>query len=74
MLAAHLDNYELINLLLHYGDRLVRPHDVMCQCYTCKQQSGDDFLNSSLSRFHLYQVALYIVNIHSLLHAVSHIE
>lgn len=35
ILAAHVNNYDILKLLLSEGTSLLRPHDIRCGCSVC---------------------------------------
>ena len=55
ILAAHVNNYEILKLLLFEGTSLKRPHDVRCGCEVCISQMSKDSLRFSKSRLNLYK-------------------
>ncbi|XP_013380847.2 short transient receptor potential channel 5 [Lingula anatina] len=55
MLAAHLGNYELIQLLLERGYTLPPPHQPSCPCKECKRQTKWEYVNSTRVRYNIYK-------------------
>uniref|UniRef100_A0A5S6QSI2 ANK_REP_REGION domain-containing protein n=1 Tax=Trichuris muris TaxID=70415 RepID=A0A5S6QSI2_TRIMR len=55
ILAAHMDNYEIIKVLLERGASIDHPHDVHCGCKDCVEKSSQDTLRLSQSRINTYR-------------------
>ncbi|CAL8094546.1 unnamed protein product [Calicophoron daubneyi] len=55
MLAAHMNNHEIIQLLLDRGVKLEMPHDRSCACINCETTRAEDSLILELQRLHTYQ-------------------
>ena len=55
ILAAHVNNYEILKILLTEGTTLVRPHDIRCGCVECISKMAKDSLKFSRSRLNLYR-------------------
>ncbi|XP_036364090.1 transient receptor potential-gamma protein-like isoform X2 [Octopus sinensis] len=55
ILAGHIDNYEIIKMLLDRGYRIPRPHDLTCHCDDCLKGSTDDVLGHSRARINAYR-------------------
>ena len=55
ILAAHVNNYEILKILLCEGTTLVRPHDIRCGCVECITRMAKDSLRFSRSRLNLYR-------------------
>ncbi|XP_011500907.1 PREDICTED: transient receptor potential protein [Ceratosolen solmsi marchali] len=55
ILAAHMNNYEIIKILLDRGATLPTPHDVRCGCDECVTSSDQDSLRHSQSRINAYK-------------------
>lgn len=55
MLAAHINNHEIIQMLLDRGHVLEMPHDRACQCERCETQRDEDSLMLEVQRLHTYQ-------------------
>ncbi|KAJ8675456.1 hypothetical protein QAD02_011242 [Eretmocerus hayati] len=54
-LAAHMNNYEILKILLDRGATLPTPHDVRCGCDDCVTSSETDSLRHSQSRINAYR-------------------
>ncbi|XP_025422859.1 transient receptor potential protein isoform X1 [Sipha flava] len=54
-LAAHMNNYEILKILLDRGASLPMPHDVRCGCDECITSSTQDSLRHSRSRINAYK-------------------
>ena len=55
MLAAHCNQFEILQLLLSRGARIVRPHALTCCCARCRRENSEDSLRHSLLRIHTYR-------------------
>ena len=55
ILAAHLNNYEIVKLLLDRGYTVPNPHDARCGCDECVRRAADDSLQYSRSRINAYR-------------------
>ena len=55
ILAAHMNNYEILKILLDRGATLPTPHDVRCGCDDCITSSESDSLRHSQSRINAYR-------------------
>ncbi|XP_065347171.1 transient receptor potential protein-like [Cloeon dipterum] len=55
ILAAHMNNYEIIKILLDRGASLPSPHDVRCGCDDCVLSSDQDSLRHSQARINAYK-------------------
>lgn len=55
ILAAHINNYEIIKLLLQRGVSIPQPHAVHCNCMECVSCSDVDSLRHSRSRLNIYK-------------------
>ncbi|KAF4526037.1 hypothetical protein B566_EDAN000831 [Ephemera danica] len=55
VLAAHMNNYEIIKILLDRGASLPTPHDVRCGCDGCVTSSSQDSLRHSQARINSYR-------------------
>ncbi|XP_075234535.1 transient receptor potential [Lycorma delicatula] len=55
ILAAHMNNYEILKILLDRGATLPMPHDVRCGCDECVVSSEQDSLRHSQSRINAYR-------------------
>ncbi|CAH1778072.1 unnamed protein product [Owenia fusiformis] len=55
ILAAHCNQFEILQLLLSRGARIDRPHQLSCSCTRCREQVSDDSLRHSLLRIHTYR-------------------
>ncbi|KAJ9594804.1 hypothetical protein L9F63_013896, partial [Diploptera punctata] len=55
ILAAHMNNYEILKILLDRGASLPMPHDVRCGCDECVTSSEADSLRHSQSRINAYR-------------------
>ncbi|VVC45806.1 Transient receptor potential channel,Transient receptor potential channel, canonical,Ion transport [Cinara cedri] len=54
-LAAHMNNYEILKILLDRGATLPMPHDVRCGCDECITSNTHDSLRHSHSRINAYK-------------------
>ncbi|XP_059484027.1 transient receptor potential protein-like [Neocloeon triangulifer] len=55
MLAAHMDNFEIIRMLLDRGATVPSPHDIKCSCEECVLSVESDSLRHSLARINAYK-------------------
>jgi ankyrin repeat protein len=55
ILAAHMNNYEILKILLDRGAALPTPHNLKCSCDSCLTASREDSLRFSLSRINAYR-------------------
>lgn len=55
ILAAHMNNYEILKILLDRGASLPVPHDVRCGCDECVASSSADSLRHSQARINAYR-------------------
>ncbi|KAK7864196.1 hypothetical protein R5R35_004107 [Gryllus longicercus] len=55
ILAAHMNNYEILKILLDRGASLPVPHDVRCGCDECVASSDADSLRHSQARINAYR-------------------
>ncbi|KAM7542787.1 hypothetical protein Aperf_G00000009328 [Anoplocephala perfoliata] len=55
ILAAHRDNYAIIKILIDYGHRIAKPHELRCACSACVQASREDSLQHSKLRINAYR-------------------
>ncbi|XP_045778179.1 transient receptor potential protein isoform X2 [Maniola jurtina] len=55
ILAAHVNHYEILKLLLDRGATLPVPHDVKCGCDECVKSSTEDSLRHSQARINAYR-------------------
>lgn len=55
ILAAHMNNYEILKILLDRGATLPMPHDVRCGCDECISSSSQDSLRHSQARINAYR-------------------
>ncbi|CAH0718988.1 unnamed protein product, partial [Brenthis ino] len=55
ILAAHVNHYEILKLLLDRGATLPVPHDVKCGCDECVKSSSEDSLRHSQARINAYR-------------------
>lgn len=55
ILAAHCNQFEILQLLLSRGARIEQPHAMSCSCYKCLVNSQTDSLRHSLMRIHTYR-------------------
>ncbi|CAH0386100.1 unnamed protein product [Bemisia tabaci] len=55
ILAAHMNNYEILKILLDRGATLPVPHDVRCGCDECVTSSEQDSLRHSQARINAYR-------------------
>ncbi len=55
ILAAHCNQFEILQLLLSRGARIDKPHPLTCECQRCKLGMTRDSLRHSLLRIHTYR-------------------
>lgn len=55
ILAAHLNRFEILQLLLSRGAHIHRPHSLSCSCAVCQEERSDDSLQHSLRRIYTYR-------------------
>lgn len=55
ILAAHCNQFEILQLLLSRGASIERPHPLTCGCSKCKCGMKTDSLRHSLLRIHSYR-------------------
>ena len=55
ILAAHCNQFEIVQLLLSRGARIERPHALSCSCYRCRTNIQSDSLRHSLLRINTYR-------------------
>lgn len=55
ILAAHLNRFEILQMLLRKDTTIERPHKHNCICGTCDQERLDDSLHYSLKRINTYR-------------------
>ena len=55
ILAAHCNQFEILQLLLSRGAKIERPHYLNCSCHKCKTETKEDSLRHSLLRIHTYR-------------------
>jgi hypothetical protein len=55
ILAAHCNQFEILQLLLSRGARIERPHAMSCSCQKCRINIQSDSLRHSLLRIHTYR-------------------
>uniref|UniRef100_A0A914X5M3 Transient receptor ion channel domain-containing protein n=1 Tax=Plectus sambesii TaxID=2011161 RepID=A0A914X5M3_9BILA len=55
ILAAQLNQFEILNMLLQEGANIQRPHKVSCLCETCENERLTDSLHHSLKRINTYR-------------------
>src|SRR6218665_3758097 len=55
ILAAYCNQFEILQLLLSRGARIVKPHSLSCCCQRCKRETSEDSLRHSLLRIHTYR-------------------
>ena len=55
ILAAHCNQFEILQLLLSRGARIERPHALTCSCHKCSTNIKYDSLRHSLLRIHTYR-------------------
>lgn len=55
ILAAHCNQFEILQLLLSRGAKIEKPHALTCSCQRCKKEVKEDSLRHSLLRIHTYR-------------------
>ncbi|KAI6240138.1 hypothetical protein M3Y99_00500200 [Aphelenchoides fujianensis] len=55
MLAAHLNRFEILQMLLRTGATIERPHRYSCLCELCDRERLNDSLYHSLKRINTYR-------------------
>uniref|UniRef100_A0A1I7RZV0 ANK_REP_REGION domain-containing protein n=1 Tax=Bursaphelenchus xylophilus TaxID=6326 RepID=A0A1I7RZV0_BURXY len=55
MLAAHLNRFEILQMLLRKEATIERPHKHSCRCEVCTEDRGQDSLHHSLKRINTYR-------------------
>ncbi|XP_022919026.1 short transient receptor potential channel 4-like [Onthophagus taurus] len=56
ILAAQCGHFEIIELLIERGHKIVKPHPPDCQCHECRAQYlADDLLHGETLRLNLYR-------------------
>ncbi|ESO93675.1 hypothetical protein LOTGIDRAFT_177244 [Lottia gigantea] len=55
ILAAHCNQFEILQLLLLHGANIDRPHQLSCSCKRCQAQVHADSLRHSLLRINTYR-------------------
>lgn len=55
ILAAHCNQFEILQLLLSHGAVIDRPHPLSCCCTRCREGIHTDSLRYSLRRIHTYR-------------------
>ena len=55
ILAAHCNQFEILQLLLSRGARIDKPHALSCSCHRCEREMAEDSLRHSLLRIHTYR-------------------
>ncbi|XP_033117300.1 transient-receptor-potential-like protein, partial [Anneissia japonica] len=55
ILAAHVNEFEILQLLLTRGASIFKPHSVICDCDQCKVRQKHDSLRYSLKRINAYK-------------------
>ncbi|XP_050416654.1 transient-receptor-potential-like protein [Patella vulgata] len=55
ILAAHCNQFEILQLLLLHGATIDRPHQLSCSCKRCQAQVHADSLRHSLLRINTYR-------------------
>ncbi|XP_067661619.1 transient-receptor-potential-like protein isoform X1 [Haliotis asinina] len=55
ILAAHCNQFEILQLLLLHGATIERPHQLSCSCKRCQAQVHADSLRHSLLRINTYR-------------------
>ncbi len=55
ILAAHCNQFEILQLLLTRGATISKPHPVICDCETCQEKQNEDSLRYSLHRINTYK-------------------
>src|SRR6218665_454495 len=55
ILAAHCNQFEILQLLLSRGASISKPHSLTCSCHRCNKETLEDSLRHSLLRIHTYR-------------------
>lgn len=55
ILAAHCNQFEILQLLLMRGAVIDRPHQLSCSCRKCQEKVNEDGLRHSLRRINTYR-------------------
>lgn len=55
ILAAHCNQFEILQLLLTHGAIIDKPHPLSCTCTLCREGMHTDSLRYSLRRIHTYR-------------------
>lgn len=55
ILAAHLNQFEILQLLLTRGATINKPHSLSCSCQSCIEDRFNDSLKHSLRRIYTYR-------------------
>lgn len=55
ILAAHCNQFEILQLLLTRGANIEKPHELSCSCKKCQEQVHEDSLRHSLLRINTYR-------------------
>lgn len=55
ILAAHCNQFEILQLLLMRGAAIDRPHQLSCSCKRCQEKVNEDSLRHSLRRINAYR-------------------
>nr|CFW94249.1 Eka-Trp1 protein [Euperipatoides kanangrensis] len=55
ILAAHCNQFEILQLLISRGAVIDKPHSVSCRCSKCQESLRTDSLRYSLLRIHTYR-------------------
>lgn len=55
ILAAHCNQFEILQLLLSRGATIDKPHPLSCNCQKCQEGLHTDSLRYSLKRIHTYR-------------------
>jgi hypothetical protein len=55
VLAAHCNQFEILQLLISRGAKIDQPHQPTCSCQRCRNRVQQDSLRHSLLRIHTYR-------------------
>ena len=55
ILAAHCNQFEILQLLISHGATIEKPHQLTCDCQRCRNRMQEDSLRHSLLRIHTYR-------------------
>ncbi|XP_019625365.1 PREDICTED: short transient receptor potential channel 3-like [Branchiostoma belcheri] len=55
ILAAHCNEYEIVQMLLMRGAKIERPHNYFCRCEECIRKQRSDSFSHSRSRINAYK-------------------